>query len=154
MFFPRRRVTTFINSYYGFRFIRFLAISTRPTPRWLDPLRKANNCSRGGGRVHVIIHFILLLLLLLRIYFNITIFIVTGVNQPGARILLLSYILTGSPVSPIWPLVPGLPGGPGSSSGMLPGANNVVRLQLHTPGGPLGPDTPDLTSWNNACGIV
>lgn len=39
-----------------------------------------------------------------------------------------------------------MPAGPGSSSGMLPGANNVVRLQLHTPGGPLGPDTPDLTS--------
>jgi len=42
--------------------------------------------------------------------------------------------------------MPGLPGGPCSNSGMLPGANNVVRLQLHMPGGPLGPDTPDLTS--------
>lgn len=55
-------------------------------------------------------------------------------------------LLTGSPVNPILPSIPGFPGGPGSNSGIFPGANNVVRLQLHTPGGPLGPDTPDLTS--------
>lgn len=54
--------------------------------------------------------------------------------------------LTGSPVNPILPSIPGFPGGPGSSSGIFPGANNVVRLQLHMPGGPLGPDTPVLTS--------
>jgi len=69
------------------------------------------------------------------------------IKSKGKNLTIIKIvILTGSPVNPIFPSIPGFPAGPGSSSGTFPGANNVVRLQLHMPGGPLGPETPDLTS--------